>query len=121
MSTTYKMARDLAGKVFPFTAQAILKKAREHGIGKKFGRVVIFSDDDAHQLYEVLPCHSNSTAGQKHPTGSCAAPSGESQLKKALELATEGSQRKSAPSARRKSSRSQSTVVALPQRSRTQR
>ena len=119
LMSVYKRARDLAGPVFPVSESIILQTARRHGIGKKFGRVVIFSEEAVTQLYEVLPCLSNSPAGQKHPTGLCAAPSAESELKRALALATEGLPRKSAPSAKPKSSRNQSTVVALPQLSRT--
>jgi hypothetical protein len=63
---TYKRARDLAGTVFPVSEFVILDAARKAGIGRKFGRVILFSPDDVHQLYEVMPC----------PSGSSAAPRG---------------------------------------------
>src|SRR5258705_8609651 len=107
----YKRARDLAGPVFPLSEATILQLARKHGIGRKAGRCILFSPDDVKQLYEVLPCPSNSYAGQNHHTGSSAAPSAESALKKALELTTSRPRKKSARSARAKSSPSQSTVV----------
>jgi hypothetical protein len=110
--STFRRARDLVGTVFPVSELVILQTARKHGIGKKFGRVVIFSDEAVNQLYEALPCHSPSSADQRHPTGSSVAPSGESELRKALALATSGSQRKSGRNARPKSSPSPSTVVA---------
>jgi hypothetical protein len=38
------MARDLAGgKVFPVSEATLLQLARKHDIGRKLGRVVIFS------------------------------------------------------------------------------
>jgi hypothetical protein len=113
---TYKMARDLAGSVFPVSEQVILQTARKHGIGRKMGRAVIFSVDDVNLMYEVLPCLSNSNVDPRRLIGSSAAPSAESELKKALELATEGSPKKSGRNAKPKSSHNQSTVVALPQR-----
>ena len=62
----YKMARDLAnGKVFPVSEAVILQTARKHGIGRKMGRAVIFSSEDCHRLYEVLPCPSGSCADRK--------------------------------------------------------
>jgi hypothetical protein len=118
---SYRMARDLAGNVFPVSEQVILQTARKHGIGRKMGRTIVFSPNDCTLLYEVLPGLSNSSAGQNRPTGSSAAPSAESALKKALALATLERPRRSSSSARPKSSSSQSTVVALPQHSRAQR
>src|SRR5215471_2609692 len=109
----YKRARDLAGFVFPVSEDVILRVAREHGIGRKMGRAVVFSPTDVQQLYEALPSCSKSSVVQNHRIGSCAAPSAESALKKALALTTRKSRKKSAPSARPKSSPSQSTVVPL--------
>src|ERR1700730_5744658 len=114
---SYKRARDLAGAVFPLSEAVILQLARKHGVGRKAGRCVVFSVDDVQRLYEVLPCPSKSFADQNRPTGSSAAPSAESDLRKALALTTKRPQRKSARSPRPRSSPSQSTVVALPQRS----
>jgi hypothetical protein len=120
-ATKYLMARDLAGTVFPVSADLILREARKHGIGRRMGRVIIFSPDDCQQLYEVLPpCHSSSFAAPNHRIGSCAAPSGASALKKLQALLTDDSPKKSAPSARAKSSRNRSMVVALPACSRKQ-
>ena len=36
----YKMARELAGTVFPVSEAVILQTARKHGIGRKMGRAV---------------------------------------------------------------------------------
>ena len=72
----YVMARDLAGPVFPVSEDLVLREARKHGIGRKMGRVIIFSPDDIQRLYEVMPCPSSSFAGQiaaldhpRHPPG----------------------------------------------------
>ena len=51
----YRMARDLAGKVFPVTEALILQTARKHGIGRKMGRSHIFSPEDCQRIYEELP------------------------------------------------------------------
>jgi hypothetical protein len=84
----YKMARDLAnGKVFPVSEAVILQTARKHGIGRKMGRAVIFSSEDCHRLYEVLPCPSGSCADRNRLIGHSRQPSAESALKKALEPA----------------------------------
>jgi hypothetical protein len=117
---SFKMARELAGSVFPVSETVILQTARKNGIGRKMGRAILFSPDDCNQLYEVLPCHSSSLSDQNRRTGSSGAPSGESALRKALALATERQPKKSARSARQKSSHSRSTVVELPQRSQRQ-
>ena len=58
----YARASDLAGGVFPVSEAVLLREARKHGIGRKIGRTVIFSEADCQQLYEVLPCQSNSSA-----------------------------------------------------------
>jgi hypothetical protein len=113
----YKMARDLAGTMFPVSEAVILAAARKHGIGRKMGRAIIFSPEDVQRLYEELPCSDLSVA-RKAPTGSYAAPSGASALKKARALLTNASQKKSVRSVRAKFSTNQSTVVPLPQRSR---
>ena len=117
----YVMARDIAGTVFPVSEDLILREARKHGIGRKMGRVIIFSPDDIQRLYEVMPCPSSSFAAPNPRTGSSAAPSGASALKKALALITDASPKKSARSARAKSSPNPSTVVELPARSRKRR
>ena len=115
---SFAMARDLAGVVFPVSEAIILQTARKYGIGRKMGRAIVFSPNDCTQLYEVLPCPSNSRVGQSRPTGSSAAHSGEYALRKALALATSESPKKSERSAKPKSSQNQSTVVALHQHSR---
>jgi hypothetical protein len=109
----YLTARDLAGPVFPVSEAVILDAAREHGLGRRLGRAVIFTPEDCQQLYEVLPCHSLSSNAQKAPTGSSGGLSGAAALKKALALATDRSPKKLGPSARPNSSRRPSTVVAL--------
>jgi hypothetical protein len=107
----YKMARDLAnGKIFPVSEAVIMQTARKHGIGRKMGRAIIFSPEDCHRLYEVLPCPSGSSAAQNHPIGSFAALSAESALKKALELTTKKSRKKSGRSVKQNSSPNQYTV-----------
>src|SRR5262249_25886001 len=118
--TRYVMARDLAGPVFPVREDSILREARKHGIGRKMGRAIIFSPADIQHLYEVLPCYGSSAAASR-PIGSSPAPSGASALKKVLAQLTHASPRKSAPTARAKISRTRSTVVALPARSRKPR
>src|SRR4029453_2001334 len=90
----YRKARDLAGTVFPVSEAVILATARQHGIGRKMGRTVIFSKTDCDLLYEVLPSPSSSFAAADPPTGSCAAPSEASALKKVQGLLTAASQRK---------------------------
>src|SRR5262249_8582381 len=111
----FRMARDLAdGKVFPCSEQVILQAARKHEIGRKLGRSIIFSPDDCQRLYEVLPCPSGSCADRSPPTGSSAAPSAASALKKALALTTRKSRKRSAPSVRPNSLPNPSTAVALP-------
>src|SRR5262245_34548869 len=112
----FKRARDLAGTVFPVSEAVILATARQHSIGRKMGRAIIFSPEDVQHLYEVLPCSSSSAAPSRQ-TGSYAGPSAASALKKALALTTKRSRKRSERSARPKSSPSQSMVVALPLRS----
>ena len=56
---SYKRARDLAGAVFPISEAMILQLARQHGVGRKAGRCIVFSIDDVQRLYEVLPCPQN--------------------------------------------------------------
>src|SRR6516165_12080708 len=110
---TYRMARELAGTVFPVSEAVILQTARKHDIGRKMGRCVIFSPEDCQHLYEKLSCPSGSSAAPNRPTGSSAAPSAASALRKVLALTTKRSPRRSAPSARPKSSLNPSTVVAF--------
>src|SRR6516162_4915137 len=110
----YRKASDLAGAVFPASEAVILQTARKHGIGRKMGRAIIFSPEDCERLYEALPCPSDLSVAQNRPTGSYAAPSAESALRKALERTTRKSPTKSVRSAKLKSLPSPSTVVALP-------
>jgi len=120
----YKRARDLSGTVFPVSEFVILDAARKAGIGRKFGRVIVFSPADVHRLYEVMPCPSGSSAAPNRRVGSCAAPSGASALKKARALLTmdersaKGAPKKSGRSARSRSSSRASTVAAYPKPSR---
>src|SRR5262249_22206738 len=86
--TEYKRAKDLAKITFPVRAETILQMARKNGIGRKFGRDVIFSPADS---------PSSSSVAQNQRTGSSAAPSAESELKKALELLTKKRRKKFAP------------------------
>jgi hypothetical protein len=109
---TYLLARQLAGSVFPVSEAVILQAAREHGIGRKMGRAIIFTPEDCQQLYEVLPCRSRSLNAQKAPTGSSGGLSGDAALKKALKLASDRSPRRSELSARPNFSKKPSTVVA---------
>ena len=39
----YKLAWELAGDVFPVSEAVILDIARKHGIGRRFGRVIIWT------------------------------------------------------------------------------
>jgi hypothetical protein len=43
--TLYKRARDLAWTVFPVSEAVILAAARKAGIGRKWGRVILFSPE----------------------------------------------------------------------------
>src|SRR5262245_60804349 len=117
----FRMARDLAGPVFPVSEDVILQTARKYGIGRKMGRAIIFSPNDCHRLYEVLPCPSGSFAALNRPIGSSAVQSGACALRKALELTTSASLERSERSAKPKSSNNRSTVVALPAPSRKPR
>jgi hypothetical protein len=83
------MARDLVQmQVLPISETKIKELAREHGIGRMYGRVLGFTARDVQQLHEVLPRPSSSSAVLNRPTGSSVAPPGESALRKALELVT---------------------------------
>src|SRR5215467_3460569 len=105
----FRMARDLAGSVFPTSEAVILQTARKYNIGRKMGRSVIFSPEDCQQLYEALnPCSSLSVA-QNPPIGSSGGPSADVALKKALELTTKKSRKKSGRDVRPKFSPSQCT------------
>jgi hypothetical protein len=66
----YKLARELAGDVFPVSEAVILDIARKHGIGRRFGHVIIFSPEDVARLYEALPCPSNSSVAPAPHAGS---------------------------------------------------
>lgn len=114
---SYKRARDLAGAVFPISEAMILQLARQHGVGRKAGRCIVFSIDDVQRLYEVLPCPSKLSAGQNLHIESSAVHSAESDLTKAQALTTRRPRKKSARSERPKSSPNQSTDVVLQQRS----
>ena len=100
---TFRQARDLAGDVFPVSEAVILDTARKHGIGRKMGRAICSRPDDVERLYEALPCPSSSSAVHARPSGSSAAPSAESALRKALALTspTAPAPRKSGRSAKR--------------------
>src|SRR5450631_3104545 len=85
---TYKTARDLAFTEFPVSEAVILAAARKLGIGRKFGRTILFSPADRQRLYEDSPCLSDSSAAPSRPTGTSAAPSAASALKRARKLLT---------------------------------
>src|SRR5215475_13409831 len=114
---SYKRPRDLAGAIFPVSEAVILQLAREHGVGRKAGRCIVFSIEDVKRLYEVLPCPSESFAGQNRRIGSSVARSAESDLRKALALTTRKPPKKSARNAKLKSSLNPSMVAAPPSRS----
>jgi hypothetical protein len=66
--------------------ERLLKHAKKHGIGKKAGRVVLFTEAEVRLLIEALPC-SNSSSGPKANASTCAAlPPKASALKKAHSL-----------------------------------
>src|SRR5260370_35953261 len=83
----FKRARDLAFKELPLSEEQIKQLAIKHGIGRMYGRTLIFSPDDLKQLHEAQPCPSHSCVANGRPTGSSAARSADSELRKALELA----------------------------------
>jgi hypothetical protein len=73
----YRTAKQLvADGTFPVSQTTLLKIAKEHGVGKKMGRTIMFSIEDTDKLYETLPCPSNSSGAPKAPIGSCVALSG---------------------------------------------
>jgi hypothetical protein len=83
----FRTAKQLVlDKVFPVSEDKLKTLARRHAIGKVMGRTRVFSEEGVNRLYEVLPCQYGSLGVQSHPTGSCAAPSGASALKKARAL-----------------------------------
>ncbi len=100
----------VADGIFPVSQSTILKAAREHGIGKKMGRVVLFSPSDINALYEALPCPSNLSKGPKVQTGPCAGLSAAAASKKLQELLTKKPQKKSASKVKRNSSKKASTA-----------
>src|SRR4051794_23665483 len=85
---SYRTARQLSGSVFPKSPTVILETAHEYDIGRRWGRDVVSTPADTERLYECLPCLSNSSPAKDRRTSSCAAPSAESDMKKALALAT---------------------------------
>src|ERR1700751_2759040 len=109
----FRKASDLVGSVFPVSETTILQTARKLGIGRKLGRTIIFSPEECARLYEVLPCPSALSVARNRLTGSCGVRSGESALKRALELATGSSPKKSERSVKPNFSPNRSTVVAL--------
>src|SRR5208282_540501 len=99
----YRTARQLVGDgTFPVPQSTLLRHARAHGIGRKAGRNILFSENDVTAVYEAFPC-SNSSGDPKAPTGSCVALSGDKALKKVLALLTEKSPKKSGQNAKTKS------------------
>lgn len=74
----------VADGTLPITQAALEAPAYSHSIGRKASRTYLFSDQDIANLYKALPCPSNSSTVQNLQTGSCAAPSGDKALKKAL-------------------------------------
>lgn len=94
---TYMTPSELSQRVYlGVPADTINKTANKYKIGKRMGRNRVLGPADAVLLYEVLPssCHSSSLNAPNRPSGSCAAPSAESALKKALELTRGASRRK---------------------------
>src|SRR5262249_31363911 len=108
----YKMARDLAGTVLPVSEAVILAAAPKPAIRRRLGWCIVFSPEDVPRLYEELLCPSSSSVAQSRLTGSSAAPSAASALKRALELTTAASPRRSERDVRPRSLPSRSTVVA---------
>jgi hypothetical protein len=115
----YKLARDLAGRVFPVSKDVILAAARRHGIGRKLGRAIVFSVEDVSQLYELLPCPSASSNGYTPRTCSSAAPSAESAYEKALAFLSQSESRpkRRAPGGRLSCSNRRYTAVRRRSRS----
>jgi hypothetical protein len=105
---TYRTAAELAGPVFPVSKQVILATARRHRIGRKMGRVILFSPDDCQRLYQELvpPCRSNSSppAKQKPKAYSSAAHTSESVWTRAAELTNDPSLSKSSSKSKPQSS-----------------
>jgi hypothetical protein len=92
----YKTAADLAGPVFPVSKQVLLATARKLRIGRKLGRVIIFSPDDCKRLYQELAtpsCRSTSSppATRKRKVSSSAAHTSESVWTRAAALTNDPS------------------------------
>ena len=59
----FRTAKQLvADGTFPTAQSTLLRHAKANGIGKKFGRNIIFSEADILDLYKALPCSSSSGA-----------------------------------------------------------
>jgi len=117
-----KTARQLVDQALvPCSEDLLARKAREHSIGRKLGRAIVFEPADVRRLLELLPCPSSSSNVESPTTGRYAGPSGASSLTKALALSTAGRPKKSSRSAQRISSGNPSTVIRLSERSRTPR
>ena len=88
-SPKFRTAKQLgADGTFPVSEKMLVDLARKYGIGREAGRSYLFSNEHIVNLYEALPCHSNSSAAQKLQTGSCVELSGDKALKKVLGLLT---------------------------------
>jgi hypothetical protein len=112
----------VAEGIVPCSEDKLRALAKEYGIGRILGRAYVFTPADVAALVEKLPCPSSSSKAVTAPrTGTSAVPSGASALTRALALSTRKARKKSSSGARRKSSTSPSTVIALSEHSRTQR
>jgi hypothetical protein len=90
---------------FPVSEAVILAAARKLGIGRKFGRTILFSSADRQRLYEDSPYLSDSSAAPSRPTGTSAA----SALKRARKLlTTDARSAKGAPKRSGRSAKSRS-------------
>lgn len=93
--------------------------AGKHGIGAKAGRDWLFSDDDVSAMWEAMQCRLRSSqAVTDRPTSTCAEPSADSALTKALALATHKPQKKSGSSEKASYSNVRSMDEARQKRSR---
>lgn len=94
--------------------------AKTHNVGRKMGRVYVFTADDIKALICRLPCLSNSSAEKIRETGTYAGLSEDAKFTKAQALLSGKSRKKSASAAKPKRSTSQSTGNVLPLRLPTQ-
>jgi hypothetical protein len=106
--------QEIAGR-FGVSLGVVRKLARAKGIGRKLGRTRWLTEAETLALMEEEDTCSSSQSAMAQ-TSTPAGRSSKSQLKEALELATEGKRKSSSPSCIVKSSRGTSVVPFPPRK-----